>query len=102
MLEAAVKEIATKTVSDLLGIDNKSSTRLLAASLREMLLRIETVCAITGLSTPTIYREMARGGFPRPVRITGHARAWKLSEVTAWIDSRTRDGGDVPAQNAAA
>ncbi len=91
MLDAAVKEIATKTVSDLLGVENKPGKELLAASLREMLLRIDAVCAVTGLSMPTIYRLMSRGQFPRPVKITGYARAWKLSEVMRWIDSRERD-----------
>jgi hypothetical protein len=75
VLETAIKEIATKTVSDLLGIHHEPRTEVIAASLRETRLRIETVSVITGLSTPTIYREMARGQFPRPLRITSHARA---------------------------
>ena len=46
MLEDAVKDIATKTITQLLGLDNKQRTDLLAASLREMLLRVETVSTI--------------------------------------------------------
>jgi len=65
-----------------------SNTELLAASLREMLLRIDAVCIITGLSVPTIYRMMSQGYFPRPLKITSHARAWRLSDINAWIDSR--------------
>jgi prophage regulatory protein len=94
MLDIAIKDIATKTVSELLGVDSPAGMGLLAASLREILLRVDTVCTITGLSVPTVYRLMSEGGFPRPLKITGHARAWKLSEVMAWIDSRERDGGD--------
>jgi prophage regulatory protein len=94
MLDAAVRELTAKTVSELLGVDKKPGTALLTGSLREMLLRIDTVCAITGLSTPTIYRAMAKGGFPRPVKITSYARAWKLSEIMQWIDSRDRDLSD--------
>jgi len=91
MLDSAVREATAKAVSELLGIENKPATELLAASLREMLLRIETVCAITGLSVPTVYRLMSQGGFPRPVKLTGYARAWKLSDIMAWIDTRERD-----------
>src|SRR5262249_52812226 len=98
MLDAVIKKIATQTVGELLGIENKTSADLLAASLREILLRIDTVCAITGLSMPTIYRLMAQSEFPRPVKITGYARAWKLSEIMSWIESRERDiGGDAAA-----
>jgi prophage regulatory protein len=95
MLDAAVRELTAKTVSELLGVDKKPSSSLLTGSLREMLLRVDTVCAITGLSTPTIYRAMAKGEFPRPVKITSYARAWKLSEIMQWVDSRDRDLGDV-------
>jgi prophage regulatory protein len=91
MLEAAVKNIATQTVTDLLGLDDKSTAEFLATSLREMLLRVDSVCAITGLSVPTVYRLMSRGDFPRPIKITGYARAWKLSEIMNWIDGRERD-----------
>jgi predicted DNA-binding transcriptional regulator AlpA len=93
MLENAVREAAARAVSDLLGLDNKPSAQILAASLREILLRVDTVCTVTGLSVPTLYREMSHRRFPRPLKITGHARAWKLSDVMTWIDSRERDGG---------
>src|SRR6516225_6986937 len=77
--------------SYLIGLDGKPSTALLAASVRDVLVRITDVCAITGLSVPTIYRLMGRESFPRPVKITSTARAWKLSEIMAWVDSRQRE-----------
>lgn len=75
----------------LIGLDNNAGAALLAASVRDVLIRIENVCAITGLSVPTIYRLMSRNEFPRPVKITTTARAWKLSEIAAWVDSRQRE-----------
>jgi prophage regulatory protein len=78
--------------SYLIGLDDKPGAALLAASVRDVLIRIDNVCGITGLSVPTIYRLMSKGTFPRPVKITTSARAWKLSEVTAWVDSRQRGG----------
>jgi prophage regulatory protein len=74
----------------LIGLDGKPSTALLAASVRDVLVRITDVCAITGLSVPTIYRLMGRNEFPRPLKITNTARAWRLSEITAWVESRPR------------
>ena len=76
--------------SYLIGLDGKPGAALLAASVRDVLIRITDVCAITGLSVPTIYRLMGRNDFPRPLKITNAARAWKLSEITAWVDSRSR------------
>ena len=96
MLEAAVKKIATKTISEILGVDDTPGKELVAASVPEMLLRVRKVGAITGLSTPTIYRLMAKGDFPRPVKITGYARAWRLTKIMAWIESRDRGVGGRP------
>ena len=74
----------------LIGLDDKPGAALLAASVRDVLIRIDNVCAITGLSAPTIYRLMGQNKFPRPVKITNTARAWKLSEIGAWVDGRER------------
>jgi prophage regulatory protein len=96
VLDHAVKDIATKAVVDLLGIENNATTtELLAAKLPDMLLRADTVSAIVGLSVPTLYRLMAQGEFPRPLRLTGHARAWRLSTVVGWIDDRAQDRAEV-------
>jgi prophage regulatory protein len=78
---------AADATTYLIGLDERASA-LLAASVRDVLVRIDNVCAITGLSVPTIYRLMNQERFPRPVKITNTARAWKLSEVAAWVDSR--------------
>ena len=97
MLENSIKETAreaaSKAVYELLGADHEPTTALLAAAVREILLRIDTVCTITGLSVPTVYRLMAQRDFPRPLKLTSHARAWKLSEIMNWIDNRERERG---------
>jgi predicted DNA-binding transcriptional regulator AlpA len=91
-MSAILKDAASDAASYLIGLDNKPGAAFLAASVRDVLIRIDTVCAITGLSVPTIYRLMTQNGFPRPVKITNTARAWKLSEIAAWVDSREREG----------
>jgi prophage regulatory protein len=92
MSEVVLKDTPGAASSYLIGLDDKPGAALLAASVRDVLIRIDNVCGITGLSVPTIYRLMSKGTFPRPVKITTSARAWKLSEVTAWVDSRQRGG----------
>jgi prophage regulatory protein len=77
---------------NLTGNADRHGAALLAASVRDVLLRIDSVCAITGLSVPTIYRLMSKETFPRPLKITATARAWKLSEITGWVESRERWG----------
>jgi prophage regulatory protein len=88
----------------LIGLDGKSGAALLAPTARDVLIRISDVCATTGLSVPTIYRLMSRNEFPRPLKITNTARAWKLSEIMAWVDSRQRreiaPSGDIGASPA--
>ena len=84
------KGVAGKPASYLIDLDGQAGAALLAVSVRDVLVRIDTVCAMTGLSVPTIYRLMGRNKFPGPVKITNTARAWRLSEVTAWVDSRER------------
>jgi prophage regulatory protein len=83
---------AGSAASYLIGLDDKPGAALLAASVRDVLVRIGDVCTISGLSIPTIYRLMTKGLFPRPVKITTTARAWKLSELTTWIETRERGG----------
>lgn len=64
-----------------------------AAPLR--LIRMKKVMEMTGLARCTIYRDMARGSFPKPVKI-GTASCWPAHEVDAWIAQRiaARDGGN--------
>jgi prophage regulatory protein len=52
------------------------------------ILRRPAVEAATGLSTSTIYDMMARGDFPRPVRLGKRAVGWRERDVTEWLESR--------------
>ena len=53
----------------------------------EKLLRRPEVEAVTGLSRASIYARMAKGDFPRPMRLGPRAVAWRDSDVQEWIDS---------------
>lgn len=50
--------------------------------------RRSTVLEMTGLSTSTIYAMMARGDFPRPVRLGKRAVGWPEHVVREWLESR--------------
>lgn len=51
-------------------------------------LRRSEVEAITGLARSTIYTLMARGDFPRPIKLTAKAVAWPESKITKWLEDR--------------
>ena len=51
-------------------------------------LRRPAVEAITGLSRSTIYDLMAKGDFPRPVKLTAKAVAWPESAIVEWLANR--------------
>jgi len=44
------------------------------------------------LWVPAIYQLMPKNRLLRSLNITSTARAWKLSEVTAWVESCERGG----------
>jgi prophage regulatory protein len=51
------------------------------------LIRLAEVKYRTGLSTPTIYRRIRAGTFPKSYRIGASIVAWSEAEVDAWIKS---------------
>lgn len=51
-------------------------------------LRRAAVEDLTGLARSTIYDLMAKGQFPRPVKLTGKAVAWPESKITEWLAQR--------------
>jgi prophage regulatory protein len=53
-----------------------------------VLARLPTVLKITGLGRSTIYRWIAEGSFPAPVRLGRRAVAWRWSDLDRWTQSR--------------
>jgi prophage regulatory protein len=52
------------------------------------LLRCKDVQKRTGLPRSTIYKLIAKKGFPAPVRLTQRAVGWHKSSVDEWITTR--------------
>lgn len=61
--------------------------------------RLPQVLARTGLSRAGLYRLIAAGHFPRPVRLTERSSAWPSAEVDEFIQDRmaARDSKAVQA-----
>lgn len=53
-------------------------------------LRLKAVRDVTGMATSTIYDQMSKGSFPRPIKLTGKAVAWLESDIAEWMESRER------------
>jgi prophage regulatory protein len=50
--------------------------------------RLPTVLAATGLGRSTVYRLIAAGSFPAPVRLGPRALGWRWSDLDQWTRSR--------------
>lgn len=59
--------------------------------IEERYLRKCDVVLMVGLSPNTIARMENAGTFPGRFRLGVNSVAWKLSEVTAWMESRRRE-----------
>ncbi len=59
----------------------------------ERLIRRPEVERRVGLRRAAIYKEMAEGRFPKPVKIGPRAVAWIESDIDAWISARVADAG---------
>ena len=42
----------------------------------------------TGLPDLSIYAEMAKGSFPKPIKLSAHRVAWLEDEIAAWQAQR--------------
>lgn len=47
--------------------------------------RMRDVIRITSLSRPTLYRRIAAGRFPAPIKLGGRACGWTSESLAAWI-----------------
>lgn len=54
----------------------------------DRLLRRKEVEQLVGLKRSAVYQMISAGVFPRPVKLSTRAVAWRESEVEAWIASR--------------
>ena len=56
-----------------------------AVQVADALLKIQTVCAITGLSASTVRRKIAEDDFPAPIKMGQRCTRWRAELVTNWL-----------------
>ena len=54
------------------------------------ILRMAAVCQLTKLGKSTVYRKLAEGTFPPPVRLGARAVGWKTRDIVAWLEAPER------------
>jgi len=52
------------------------------------LIRLDKVLEITTLSAPTIYRQIAKGQFPKQIKVSERSTRWSESEVLNYINDK--------------
>lgn len=52
------------------------------------ILRLNEVIARTGRSRSSIYADIDRGEFPKPIKLGPRAVGWLAGDVNAWIQGR--------------
>ena len=55
---------------------------------RIKLIKLPQVMKITTLSRATVYRLIAKGEFPKQIKLSERASAWIEHEVLEWLDNR--------------
>ena len=58
------------------------------------LLRRPEVERLTGLSRASIYRLMAHGDFPRPLRVGVRGVRWRSEDIDRWLAGREVAGSE--------
>lgn len=59
-----------------------------ALQLQDALLKMQTVTQAAGISPATVYRGVAAGTFPQPVRMGKRCTRWRAADVRAWIQAQ--------------
>lgn len=52
------------------------------------LIRLTQVMECTGLARSTVYKFIAQGDFPKPVKLGVRVAAWVEAEVLAWMEDK--------------
>lgn len=52
-----------------------------------------------GIPTSTLYDWMAKGSFPRPIRLGARSVGWSAEELEAWEQARIKDRDDAMGQS---
>ena len=54
--------------------------------------RINTVMEMVSMGKSTIWAWVAKGKFPKPIKLSPRVTVWKLDEVEAWLEEQANGG----------
>lgn len=54
---------------------------------QQVLLKIKQVLELVPVGKTTLYKMIDAGKFPRPIRLSERAVAWRKSDILQWIDN---------------
>jgi prophage regulatory protein len=60
-----------------------------AAGDADPVLNKRETAALAGFSVATLYREVKRGTFPKPIKLSPNRVGWAASTIRAWRDTRS-------------
>lgn len=58
---------------------------------QRVLLKVEAVTALIGVSRATLYRMVNAGDFPKPLQLSPKRVAWLQAEVDAWFQTKIEE-----------
>lgn len=64
----------------------------MSAELANRLLRLKEVVLILGMKRSWILKKVKEGHFPKPIKLSERAIAWRESEILQWIEQRASVG----------
>jgi prophage regulatory protein len=99
-VEDLVREQVSRELYNILNVQ-KFGEQIIAERLKDAVLKLSVVSEITGVPSSSIYRKVAAGQFPAPIKLGESASGWLLSEVEAWIEARKAERDAVSGSDAA-
>lgn len=54
----------------------------------QALLPLSVVEGVVGLGKSAIYSRVARGDFPKPIRLSVKCSRWRAGEISAWLEAQ--------------
>lgn len=74
--------------------DTSAAPGILLGSLPEVgyVRQAQLIPAIVPFSSPTLWRKVKAGTFPKPVKLSPRVTAWKVEDVRAWLANPNAGG----------
>jgi prophage regulatory protein len=89
-LETLVRDQVNRELYKILNVQ-KFGEQIIAERLKDAVLKLSVVSEITGIPASSIYRKVAAGQFPAPIKLGESASGWLLSEVEMWLAARREE-----------